>query len=250
MPTDPGALAFGAMLAAGEDSAIAGRSAGAFYGALRHWPETFELVSPHQRRITGLTVHRASTLAGRDVWRFDGLRVTSPARTALDLAPRLSPERLPAVVDHLRLRPRDKLTISALEDVVARNPRHPGVGPLEMVLVQAGCRPRRSKLERSGWPAFAAAQNLPPYEQNVMVGGHEVDVLVDGLVAVEIDTVATHLLTFESDRRRDAEILARTGIPVIRVTDTQLEEQPERAARNIIATVERRRAEVGRPPAG
>jgi very-short-patch-repair endonuclease len=191
-------------------------------------------------------VHRASTLAGRDVWRFGGLRVTSPARTALDLAPHLSHERLLTVVDQLRLRPRDKLTISALEDVIARNPRHPGVPALTRVLVTAGRRPRRSKLERVGWPAFAAAWNLPPYEQNVMVGGHEVDVLVDGLVAVEIDTVETHLLKFESDRLRDAEILARTGIPVIRITATQMKQEAERVAGNILATVARRRRETGR----
>jgi very-short-patch-repair endonuclease len=246
MPTEPRALAFGAMLAAGADSAIAGFSAGAFYGALWKWPDTPELISPHRKRVRGLVVHRCVTLAGRDVWRFDGLRVTSPARTALDLAPRLSPERLPAVVDHLRLRPRDKLTISALEDVIARNPRHPGVPALTRVLVAAGRRPRRSKLERAGWPAFAAANHLPPYEQNVMVGGHEVDVLVDGLVAVEIDTVETHLLKFESDRRRDAEILARTGIPVIRITQTQMKHEAERVTANILATVARRRRETGR----
>jgi very-short-patch-repair endonuclease len=246
MPTEPRDLAFGAMLATGEDSALAGFSAGAFYGAIHSWPETVELISPRQRRLHGVVVHRSSTLLLRDVWRFRGLRVTSPARTALDLAAHLDEKRLKATVDHLRLARPSRLTLEALVDVVVRNLRHPGARPLRALLGEASRAPTRSRLEREIWPAFAHAHHLPRWEPNETVAGIEVDVLVDGLVAVELDTIETHILNFSTDRRRDAHILAQTGIPVIRVLDTQIETEPRQVAANIIATVRRRRAETRR----
>ena len=239
MPTEPRARAFGAMLAAGDHAAIARWSAGAFYGAIKRWPDPYELVAPRRVEVSGLAVHVSTTLLLRDVWRFDGLRVTSPARTALDLAADTTPERLKRIVEHLRLR--HSLSLEQLVDVISRNRRHPGVVPLRMLIGLAGRRATRSELERRLWPAFARAFDIPPYEQNVMVGGFEVDVLVDGLLIVELDTFETHLLNFDSDRERDAEILARTGLPTIRLTDRQLASKSEKAAAQILAVVERQR---------
>ena len=240
MPTEPKARAVGAVLAAGDGAALAGLSAGAFFGAVKHWTEPFELLAPRRCRLTGLTVHQSRTLLLRDIWRFpDGLRVTSPARTALDLASRVDAGRLHAIVDHLRLR--CGLGLWQLTDIVERNPRHPGAQPLRRVIGRSTRRPTRSGLERRVWPRFAAEYDLPPYEMNATVAGYEVDVLVDGRVIVEIDTFGTHLLNFESDRRRDADILARTGIPTIRVTDIQLDEDPASVAGHILAVVRARR---------
>ena len=239
LPRDPRARAHGAVLAAGEGAALAGVSAAAFYGAVRHWPDTPELISPRRCRVRGLTLHHCRSLLGRHVHQYDGLRVTSPARTALDLAARVTLDRLKGIVDHLRLR--HGLTLAQLADVILRQPRHPGARPLRRVLGDSGRRPSRSELERR-WRRLGRGGNLPPFEMNVVVAGYEVDVLVDGCVVVEIDTVATHLLNFESDRRRDADILARTGIPTVRITDVALGEDPAAVLAQVNAVVRRVRA--------
>ena len=239
MPTEPRARAFGAMLAAGDDAALGGWSAAAFYGAAKRWPQTFEFVSTRRSRVNGITVHVARSLILRDVWRFDGLRVTSPARTALDLAPGLASDRLHAIVDRLRLDRR--LSLEQITDVIARNPRHPGARPLAGLIGRAGRRPSRSALERR-WRIFARAAGIGPYETNTRVGAFEADVLIDGVLIVEIDTFASHLLNFESDRRRDAEILARTGIPTIRITDTQIDSAPAATAARIVTVLAALRA--------
>jgi hypothetical protein len=242
LPTEPRARAFGAVLAAGEDAALAGWSAAAFYGATASWPEPFELLSPRRCRVRGLTVHHCRTLRLRDVWRHGGLRVTSPARTAIDLARTPRRGQLKAIVDHLRLR--HGLRLDQLRDVVARNPHHPGAQPLLALIGESGPHPSRSALERR-WRRFAQLWGIGPYGMNVLVAGHEVDVLIDGLVIVEIDTFRTHVLNFESDRGRDADILARTGLPTVRITDTALRGEPERVAGRIHAVLAQRRGVSG-----
>ncbi len=239
LPSEPRARAHGAVLAVGGDAALAGASAGAAYGALRRWEEPFEVISSRQCRLSGLRTYRSVTLASWDRRLLGRLWVTSPARTALDLAPRVSGDRLKAIVDHLRLQ--NGLTVAQLHDVLERNRRHPGASALARVSADMSSRPSRSNLERLHWPAFARAYDLPAYETNIMVAGYEADVLVDGVLIVELDTVATHLLNFNSDRRRDADILARTGIPTIRVTDEQLREDPAHIADQILAVVRSRR---------
>lgn len=124
LPTNPLDKAHGALLAAGERTALAGGTAVALWRADRTWPEPFELISASDIRLTGLTVHRSSTLIRRDIRRVQGLRVTSPARTALDLAPRLSMDELTRVVDDMR--EVNRLKVHQLRDVANRNPRHPG----------------------------------------------------------------------------------------------------------------------------
>ncbi|WP_249011964.1 type IV toxin-antitoxin system AbiEi family antitoxin domain-containing protein [Conexibacter sp. DBS9H8] len=244
LPTEPRARAFGALLAAGNGAALAGWSAAAFYGAVTRWPERFELVSPRRCRVRGLTVHHCRSLCLRDVWRFDGLRVTSPARTALDLAGEARRGQLKAIVDHLRLR--HGLRLDQLRDVAARNPRRPGTQPLLVLIGESGPRPSRSALER-GWRQFAQAWGIGPYQTNVPVAGHEVDVLIDGRVIVEIDTFGTHLLNFESDRERDAHILATTGIPTVRITDTALRGDPRQVAERIRLVIAHRRGTTSTP---
>jgi very-short-patch-repair endonuclease len=75
-----------ALLAAGERSGLSHRSAGA------HWKMTKAPGRPHviaprsADAIKGIVVHRPRSLAEGDIVENQGLRVTSPARTLLDLA--------------------------------------------------------------------------------------------------------------------------------------------------------------------
>jgi len=75
-----------ALLAAGERSGLSNRSAGV------HWNMTKAPGRPHviaprsADGIKGIVVHRPRALAEGDIVEDQGLRVTSPARTLLDLA--------------------------------------------------------------------------------------------------------------------------------------------------------------------
>ena len=80
-----------AVLACGPDAALSHRSAGALWRILPRWPPATEVTTPTKRGHPGVHVHR-STQA--DATTHCGIRVTTPARTLVDLADVLTPERL------------------------------------------------------------------------------------------------------------------------------------------------------------
>lgn len=237
IPANPIDRAHAALLAGGDRAVLSHACALVLWGFWKDWPQRPVLTLAIDRRPSGITIHRSTTLMLRDVREREGLRVTSPARTALDFAATAGPKRLKAAVDHLRLR--HGMRLEQLSDVAARNPYHRGAEPLRALIGTAEARPSRSGFERQ-WPAFAKRHQLPAYQQNTVVAGHEVDILIEGVVIVELDTRATHLLNFDSDRERDATILAATGIPTIRATADQFNAQPLKLAQRIRDTVARR----------
>lgn len=246
LPTNPIDRAHGALLAAGVHSALSHSAALVLWGVWKRWPRRLEVTIAEDRRPSGLIVHRSRTLIPQDVTELMGVRVTSAARTALDHAASATPKRLQGTVDHLRLR--HSLTLEELADVADRNLRHPGTATLRKLIGISSARPSRSGFERQ-WPALAQRFGLPSYETNALVAGFEVDVLVDQTVIVELDTFQTHLLNFESDRDRDAAILAQTGIPTIRATWEQFNETPELLAKRIREVSAGRRGAARSPSA-
>ncbi len=87
----------------------------------------------------------------------------------------------------------------------------------------------RSRAERR-FLALIRKAGLPAPEVNFTTARYELDFYwPDYRLGVEVDTFWTHSSahSFEADRRRDAE-LATAGIQVIRVTDHQLADEPER----------------------
>ena len=99
------------------------RHRGCRVGVFKRWEVPFEVTAPCVHRRRGIRVHRAS-LERRDITVQLGLRVTSAARTMLDIAPRLSDKALVRGVDDLR-RP-GRLHLADLADVLVRFPRSPG----------------------------------------------------------------------------------------------------------------------------
>ena len=59
----------------------------------------YEVTVPTLHRRRGIKVHRSRTLIRRDITEQLGVRVTSPARTVLDIAPRLAGKRLSRLVN-------------------------------------------------------------------------------------------------------------------------------------------------------
>jgi hypothetical protein len=166
-------------------------------------------------------VHRSRTLDhAADVLRHQGLPVTSPTRTLLDLADVLTPHRLERAchrAEHLR----------ALDAAALLTPS-PGRRSIALTYALEGLARRGPEITRTEleerFLALTAEHGLPRPQVNVRVCGYEVDFLwpAERLV-VETDGRATHLTptAFESDRRRDA-LLQVAGYRVVRFTYAQV----------------------------
>lgn len=216
-PANPIDRAHAALLAGGERSALAGASAMVLWGLWRRWPQPLEIVVASDRRPSGLRTHLSRTLLRRDVTVLEGLRVTSAARTLLDIAQRLTTRRLTRAVNDLRLR--GVLTLAQLADVIARNGTHHSVTLLRPLLEIAQPEPTRSELE-DAFMRLVIRHELPLPQLNVHVAGHRVDAFFpDHRLVVELDGWATHRTrqAFARDRRQDADILAATGMPTVRL---------------------------------
>lgn len=239
LPTNPLDRAQGALLAAGPRAALFHRSAAAFWGLYQRWPDQVEVVSPLQHRLTTLSARRCGTLRGRDIRTIGGVRVTSPARTLLDIAPRTRTRTLHRF--HNELRMRKLISNEQLLDIATRNPLHPGAGQLQKLAGASAGEAKRSQLEVD-WQTFATRHRLPAHETNVHVAGERVDVLFtpDRLV-IELDGWGTHgtRRAFEQDRDRDSRILAATGIPTMRITYDGLHDHPRKQVQRIHAILAR-----------
>jgi very-short-patch-repair endonuclease len=171
-----------------------------------------------RRRIEGVRIHRVRDLRPDEVTTIDGLPVTTPARTLLDIAARLTSREVEqALAKALRMR---LVTREEMRRIVARHPRHRGASLL------------RQLLEAEGEPSFTRSEGeeklleitrtagLPRPELNVRLLGHEVDFLwPSARVVAEVDGYAFHASarSFAADRRRDAELTA-AGYRVLRFT--------------------------------
>jgi very-short-patch-repair endonuclease len=157
----------------------------------------------------------------------DAIPVTTVARTILDLAdvlPRRALERALDEAAYLRL---------DLEGLEPRRGRR-GYGLLTRVLAdhEAGSTRTRSDLEELMLSLCWRAQP----EVNQTIEGHEVDfVWRDARLIVETDGWGAHgtRSAFESDRARDAELIA-AGWRVVRITKRRLEREPEAVAEQLV----------------
>lgn len=246
IPTHPHDRAKGALLAAGPRSALGDDSAASYYGIWRTWRYPLHVTVPTDRRIKGLKIHRNRRLLASDILTPEpGLRVVSPVIALLDVAPRLYEQRLRRVLNELRLKHR--IELAAIEATLERFPRHPGVSHLKPLVATSQNQPTRSAWEDE-WPPFAAKHQLPTYVMNEHVEGYRTDVLfTDAQVIVELDGWETHQTheAFIKDRDQDATILAKTGIPTVRITHERFHGQPTREARRLQAIIDRR---SGSPP--
>ncbi len=235
---DPVGRATAAVLACGPGAVLSHGSAASLWGFHALWADMLEVTTTVRRTRPGITVYRTRSLERRDVIRHWGVPVTTPARTILDIAPRLTAKQLTRLVNDARLSHR--LRIDALEDVLRRNPHHRGTRLLRP-FAEDPANPTRSKFE-DDFRAFCAAYDLPTPLVNVTVNGHEVDALFpEQKVIVECDGYETHRDrgTFESDRERDAENL-RHGLRTVRITRRRLLGWPGREARRLREILARR----------
>jgi predicted transcriptional regulator of viral defense system len=230
LPLAPEARAHAAVLACGDGAILSHGSAAALWKYVRHWPPRFEVIATWDRRRRGIKVHRTKTLTRRDTTRQLGVPVTSPARTVFDMTPRLKTDgALRRFVNDARLT--RTFHLSDLAELLERHPRHPATKRLTQFLDPRAGGPTRSEFE-DAFTDFAREYGLPTPITNTRLLGFEIDALFpEHRLIVELDGAEFHLdrYAFESDRDRDAELLA-AGYVTVRITWERLKFQPAREA--------------------
>ena len=171
-----------------------------------------------RRRIEGVRIHRARDLRPDEVTVLDGIPITTPARTLLDIAETLPSRDIEqALANGLR---RGLVTREEMAEMVERHPTHQGAALLRRLLDDKdGPSFTRSDAEERLLDIVRSAR-LPRPELNARVLDHEVDCLWrSARLIAEVDGFAYHSSrrSFAADRRRDAELTA-VGYRVLRFT--------------------------------
>jgi very-short-patch-repair endonuclease len=186
----------------------------------------------------GIALHRVRTLP--EIRIRHGLKVTTPARTILDLAETLGTTDLRRTIrqaefDHL-------VTHDDLIHLLNAHPGRRGAKRLKEAL-DGGAAPTRSEFE-DAFLRLVDAAGLPRPEINVRIRDARVDFLWRAQrVIVETDGWDGHSgrIAFEDDRERDQRLLA-AGWVVMHVTWRQLTKEPTKVAARLAALLAARDA--------
>jgi very-short-patch-repair endonuclease len=198
-----------ANLACGRGAVISHRSAAELWDLLKPTGGPVDVSVPDgggRARRLGIRLHRRPSLSPGEVTRRHGIPVTKPAQTIVDLR-----GVVPAAEVRRAIRQAEVLGLPLGEDV-----RHDRT---------------RSDLERD-FLRICRGYRLPVPEVNVEIGQYEADfVWRDHGFVVETDGYKYHRgqQAFREDRRRDLE-LRSLGFDVQRLSDEQIDEEPERVA--------------------
>ncbi|OJU86217.1 MAG: hypothetical protein BGO11_18885 [Solirubrobacterales bacterium 70-9] len=208
-------------------AALSHSSAAALFGIGVEQARAIEVtrLSPDPVRIRGIRVQRRSELDPRSLVVHDGIPVTSPVQTLIDLATRhdqVVVERMVNEADRLRLIRTDDLRMALDEHHGER-----GVGRLRVILDRRTFRYTRSELERAFLP-LARRARLPRPRTSVYVNGHEVDFYFPTLdLVIETDGITYHRTPAQQakDRERDQDHTA-AGTPYLRFIHAQIKYEP------------------------
>lgn len=197
-------------------AALSHRSAAELWGLLRPQGGSVDVsVSGDggRARRAGIRLHRSHGLLPAAVTSRGGVPVTTPARTIADLR-RVSAGKRRLVTPRELRRAIRQANVYGL--------------PIEE---EDRRRRERSDLEED-FIALCELHRLPTPEVNVRVGEHLVDFLWrKRRLVVETDGYIYHRgrVAFEDDHVRGLDLRAQ-GFEVIRIADTQIDEEPERVA--------------------
>jgi very-short-patch-repair endonuclease len=216
-------------MACSPEAVLSHRSA-AWLWQLAHRPDgeiDVMVVGRNGGRRPHVRVHETRCLGALERTKREGIPVTTPARTLLDLAESVSPRELERALDEARVRRLGRR--SQLTGVLDASPGRKGAAALAALLDREGDpKLTRSEAEERTL-ALVRAARLPRPRVNARVGGLEVDLLWrEQRLVVEVDGYAYHSsrTAFERDRLRDAE-LGAAGFRVMRLTWRVLVDEPE-----------------------
>jgi hypothetical protein len=237
---DPAARIAAAVLAGGP-SALASHSSAAFLWSMqKRWHAPPDITLRTDRRRPGICIHTSITLTPRDVRQQLGIRVTSPARTLLDMAPDVTDRALARAAREARLS--NYLNLSDLNELLYRQPTHPGAKRLKHLVATDAAR-TRSDFEVL-FLEFVRRFNLPLPLVNTKVAGYEVDILYPTeKVVIELDSYEFHRdrRSFVRDREKGAALAAEGFLTVYETWDRIIGPGAEREAARLHKTLAMRR---------
>ena len=200
-------------------------------------PPHVTVPAPRRRRPPGIRVHRTAVLLPQDVIRVQGIPVTTPARTIVDLAGYLTEKGLRRLVR--RAQGERRVNVQQIVDTLDRLGSRRGSGRLRKSLA-TGPAPTRSELENIVLDLILRGGfEHPDVNKPLMLGGRRVipDFRwpVQRLV-VEADGAAWHdnALARAEDAERQA-LLEAHGERVVRVTWNQAVAQPAQTLARLAA---------------
>jgi predicted transcriptional regulator of viral defense system len=231
-----------AALACGDTAVVSHFSAAelwGFAGVRDRLPEV-SVCDSRGRAIAGVRVHRRYALDPCDVWERGGMRLTSPARTLLDIAPNLRADALRRTARQAQAEGR--VNLRQLVDALARAPGQRGAAALRAVVAD-GPTPTRSELEDVVLRLIDRVSCERP-QINVLLpigGGRPIRpdfVWRSSRVVIEADGAAwhEHKLTREEDRAKQATLEAH-GFRVLRVTWDEAVRHPQQTIARIAAVL-------------
>ncbi|HET9103135.1 MAG TPA: type IV toxin-antitoxin system AbiEi family antitoxin domain-containing protein [Solirubrobacteraceae bacterium] len=218
-----------ALLVAGPGAGISHAHSGALWGMCPAPGGLVHLTSRRERRCRDIVVHRSRLLTSDDVVVREGLAVTSPAWTLLDLAgmDTFGTRRLEWAFDHALvhrlMRPAD---LTELLDRVKGSRK--GVERLRGLLAADGPSALTRSEAEELFLAIVRGAGLPAPQVNARRDGWELDFLwADAGVVAEIDGFRFHSspASFERDRAKDAALRSH-GLTVVRFSWRQVSDEP------------------------
>jgi very-short-patch-repair endonuclease len=226
-----------AVLAFGPRAVLSHRTAAVHWGIFASRQRRADVTTSvsAQRNATRIKAHRTRVLHEEDWTIRDGIPVTSVARTILDLAAILSPDRLLDVIDDAVRA--ELFDLYAIERAIARTPYRRGVRRLKALLADyRGAPDLRSKFERRFRHRLRAIPGLPEALHNVDVAGYQADVYFPQFqLVIELDSRGFHFTPrgFENDPIRDA-ARQKQHIGTLRVTDKRFCEEPDAVIQDVL----------------
>jgi very-short-patch-repair endonuclease len=223
-----------ALLACGDGAALSHHAAGAVWS---FWhgpvlPVHVTVTGASGRALRNIVAHR-SRLTDAEVMRVNNLRVTTPARTIVDLAATLTPRAMRETIERaqdLKRFHRDEIATAATG--------RPGTKRLRelIALMDPDKDNARSYLERLLLAVVRRAR-LPRPEVNLPIADARRDfVWPDHRLVVEVDGYAYHSSRedLRRDRRRDRQLTALGWRPA-RFTYEEVAFEPDLVARDLAA---------------
>lgn len=193
----------------------------------------------------GVRIHYMNHLAPGDLRRREGLPISSPALTILDLAGLDDEEEFRKVLNEARIQ--RLVTDRELRATIDRHPLRAGARLLSARLdSERGPQVTRSEAERLALRVMHA-HGIEPDESDYSLGRYRVDFLFRReMLAVEVDGYQFHggRDRFISDRRRIA-ALGAMGFQVHPLTWFDLTERSAAAMVDLAETLDRRRRLLG-----
>jgi very-short-patch-repair endonuclease len=223
---------FAAVVACGPKAALSHRS-GAYLADLRSAPARIEVTIPRGAKgPRGIKTHESRMLDERDVTTIDGIRVTTVARTLLDLAAIAGPRELKRALD--RAERLELFDLRAIDDVFSRARGRRGARALREAVEDWRPRFTRQELEDRFFDLCEEAGFSLPLT-NVVVAGYEVDAYwPEQRLVVELDSWTWHRT--REDHERDAAKTADlelAGERVIRPTWNEVTKHKPRTIRRL-----------------